>query len=151
MHVPSGRHKICPDFQGVVTNGVKMTAILDESTKKQTIAHHNDLFRRSLSDSSATFELFVTGILGSKVLTPMVANLPHEKQIELFRKIAFFTNFDPENDPHGERDFEAVDLDGEKYFWKIDLYALEMMHGSEDPLDLTKTRRVLTIMHCSEY
>ena len=59
---------------------------------------------------------------------------------------------DLDNDPHGERDFGAIDLHGAKWFWKIDYYANgNCDSGSEDPSDPAKCYRVLTIMHASEY
>lgn len=56
------------------------------------------------------------------------------------------------NDPHGEHDFGAVEVDGERYFfWKIDCYNLDMSAGSEDPSDVSQTKRLLTIMRASDY
>jgi Protein of unknown function (DUF3768) len=40
---------------------------------------------------------------------------------------------------------------GERIFWKIDYYDENLEHGSEDPSDLFKTTRVLTIMLAGEY
>lgn len=73
------------------------------------------------------------------------------KTATLFRTIADFNAFDEDNDPHGEHDFGALDFDGQKLFWKIDAYAPDMMHGSEDPADISRTIRVLTIMLAEEY
>jgi hypothetical protein len=55
------------------------------------------------------------------------------------------------NDPHHEHDFGAIDLHGQKWFWKFDYYLPDMRMGSDDPSDCDNTRRVLTIMHASEY
>jgi uncharacterized protein DUF3768 len=49
------------------------------------------------------------------------------------------------------RDAGAIDLHCQKWFWKIDYYATDMRMGSDDPADIDKTHRVLTIMHASEY
>lgn len=40
---------------------------------------------------------------------------------------------------------------GEKIFWKIDYYAPDLVHRSEDPFDTKQTVRVLTIMLAAEY
>jgi hypothetical protein len=42
---------------------------------------------------------------------------------------------------------------GETYsiFWKIDLYDLAYNIGSDDPANVDATRRVLTVLHASEY
>lgn len=59
---------------------------------------------------------------------------------------------DPEdNDPYGERDFGSIELEGERYFWKIDYYDRTLRFGAEDPADTSETMRVLTLMHASEY
>ena len=39
----------------------------------------------------------------------------------------------------------------EKIFWKIDYYAPDLVHGSENPSDPQQTVRVLTLMLSSEY
>ena len=51
----------------------------------------------------------------------------------------------------GERDFGSIELEGERYFWKIDYYDRSLRFGAEDPSDTTETMRVLTLMHGSEY
>ncbi|WP_299752131.1 DUF3768 domain-containing protein [uncultured Tateyamaria sp.] len=59
------------------------------------------------------------------------------------------------NDPHGDHGFGAFEFEigGKSYhiFWKIDLYDAEYCMGSDDPGNTQVTRRVLTVMHASEY
>ena len=62
-----------------------------------------------------------------------------------------FNAFSDDNDPWGEHDFGAVDIDGEKVFWKIDYYTPDLTAGSENPANEGLTHRVLTIMLASEY
>ncbi len=62
-----------------------------------------------------------------------------------------FSEFIEDNDPYGEHDFGAVDVDGEKLFFKVDYFDLAMTAHSPDPADPTVTKRVLTIMLASEY
>jgi Protein of unknown function (DUF3768) len=50
-----------------------------------------------------------------------------------------FAKFEPANDPYGEHDFGAVDVAGQKFFWKIDYYDKAMEMGSDDPADPAKT------------
>jgi hypothetical protein len=89
---------------------------------------------------------------GRLSLTIGVQALLPDQQLALFRAIRAFDGFDQGNDPHGEHDFGAVDLAGEgKFFFKIDYYAPDMAHGSDDPSDPAKTVRVMTIMRADEY
>jgi hypothetical protein len=81
----------------------------------------------------------------------MVAALPELELAELRRAVAAFDTFTEDNDPYGERDFGAVELEGERYFWKIDYYDRTLRFGAEDPSDTSETMRVLTLMHASEY
>ena len=64
-----------------------------------------------------------------------------------------FAKQDPGNDPYGEHDFGVFDIEGTKFYFKIDYYAKGSDHGfgSEDPADADKTERVLTIMLAEEY
>ncbi len=89
--------------------------------------------------------------LGVQRATDMVCALSSEQQQELFRLVRTFDQFTEENDPHEEHDFAIIELDDENYFFKIDYYDADMEHGSEDPSDSSVTRRVMTIMHSSEY
>jgi Protein of unknown function (DUF3768) len=104
-----------------------------------TIAHLNDRFRKG--DRS----------LGKHMASVMVNALTSEQQQELTRLVRVFNDFTEDNDPYSERDFGSVEMEGEKYFWKIDYYDTEFEYGAEDPSDPRYTRRVMTIMHNSEY
>lgn len=70
---------------------------------------------------------------------------------EAIRAVTAYEAFTPDNDPHGEHDFGALSIEGEKLFWKIDYYDLDLEFGSENPADGAITRRVMTIMLASEY
>lgn len=62
-----------------------------------------------------------------------------------------FDDFSNDNDPHGEHDFGAVDVYGERLFFKIDYYAPDLSAGSENPANEGLTHRVLTVMLALEY
>jgi hypothetical protein len=74
-----------------------------------------------------------------------------ETSDELIKAIAEFNNFTEDNDPYAEHDFGAITIKGQTYFWKIDYFDLNLKFGSPDPSDPNVTRRVITIMHSSEY
>ncbi|MDR6303352.1 hypothetical protein GGQ85_001035 [Nitrobacter vulgaris] len=77
--------------------------------------------------------------------------VPTNRRNGVLTSVRLFGPFNGDNDPHGEHDFVSVKVDGETYFGKIDYYAPNMEHGSEDPADEAKTVRVLTIARSSEY
>ena len=89
--------------------------------------------------------------LGRVMMTAGVDALPSDAKAMVIRRVATFSEFTPDNDPHGEHDFGSFDLAGRKFFFKIDAYDANMEFGSEDPADPSKTTRVLTIMLASEY
>ena len=101
---------------------------------------------RSLNDA---FRTMLTG--GRIVITQGIQALTKEQQIAVLRGVTNFTAFNEDNDPHGERDFGAFDVGGQKVFWKIDYYDKAMEFGSPDPADPAQTTRVLTVMKSEEY
>ncbi len=62
-----------------------------------------------------------------------------------------FTGFTEDNDPHGEHDFGALDIQNEKVFWKIDYFDLALQAHSPNAANEGVTKRVLTMMLASEY
>ena len=103
------------------------------------IARLNDLCRTAM------------GIAGKLFQTEGVSALPEADQSAIREKVETFKDFSEDNDPHGERDFGAFEHNGQRIFWKIDYYARDLMHGSENPADPKQTARVLTIMLAHEY
>lgn len=101
---------------------------------------------RKLNDAFRTNCLFDDGFK-----TRGIHALPTQTQRRIFEAVQDFDAFTPNNDPHGEHDFGAITVDGNKVFWKIDYYSQDLQSGSEDPSDPTVTRRILTIMLAEEY
>jgi hypothetical protein len=111
---------------------------IDALSKSDRIRVLNDNFRST----------FVGGRL---LLTQGVDALPLDTKARVILAVQSFSNFTKDNDPHGEHDFGTFEIEGETYFFKIDYYAPDLDGGSEDPADLEKTTRVLTIMRADEY
>jgi hypothetical protein len=112
--------------------------MLDYTTAEK-IRRLNDCFRRSMAFG------------GTVMLTTGVACLDSKRKVELLELVRTFDSFTPDNDPHKEHDFGAIDLGVCRYFWKIDYYDLSRTVGSPDPANLAVTHRVLTIMRADEY
>ena len=97
-------------------------------------------------------DAFRTSMTGGRVMmTAGVDALPSDVKAMVIRRVATFSDFNADNDPHGEHDFGAFTLAGRKFFFKLDYYDAAMESGSEDPVDPAKTTRVLTIMLAEEY
>ena len=88
---------------------------------------------------------------GKLVMTAALAALPVEERARVVHRVRSFDAFTPDNDPHGEHDFGCFELEGERFFFKIDYYNTDMTGGSEDPSDQKKTTRVLTVGFLSDY
>jgi len=110
-----------------------------ERDRAARIAALNDAFR-------ATFA-------GGRVyLTDGVDALSDEVKREVIARVQTFAAFDAGNDPHGEHDFGALEVGGERVFFKIDYFdARDPDLGAEDPANAVTTARVLTIMRADEY
>ena len=110
---------------------------IEQSSDADRIRVLNDNFR-------STF------VGGRVVMTQGVAELPLDVRARLILAVQAFTAFSADNDPYGEHDFGAIELQGERYFWKIDYYAPDLSSGAENAA-LPETARVLTIMRADEY
>jgi Protein of unknown function (DUF3768) len=99
------------------------------------IAELNDHLRRTF-----------TG--GRVLMTAAVAALDPSAQIELLERVRSFVDFSADNDPHREHDFGVVTVEGERYFWKIDLYEEPEVKDSNGE---RVVNRVVTIMLAEEY
>ena len=92
--------------------------------------------------------------LGRIMITAGVRELANAWPLGVIGVIATvraFSDFNADNNPHGENDFGSFELGDEKCFFKIDYYDKSMDAGSENPADEKQTTRVLTIMLASEY
>lgn len=98
------------------------------------IAQLNDRFRQS-------------GITDHWHFTPLTADC----WFDLWLKIRAYDDFTPDNDPYGEHDLGKIEHQGRSYFWKIDYYDQNLEYLSPDPANPELTRRIITIMHTSEY
>jgi hypothetical protein len=102
------------------------------------IRHLNDQLRQTLAG----------GVL---VMTAGVIALGQARPLMILDAIAKLDTFDERNDPYGEHEFGAVEIEGERLFWKIDYYDRTLSAHSLDPADPSVTTRVLTIMLADEY
>ena len=115
------------------------------------VAEQNDRFRHaapSLAPGMATAD----GLRGRVVFTRAIAERGPLFPLLCLLEVARHDTFDPEDDPEGLRDFGAVEVEGRRVWFKIDLYADEAMEwGSEHPDDPSLTYRVLTVMLPSDW
>lgn len=88
---------------------------------------------------------------GKFYMTRGVASMPTEFIRKAVQAMKDFSAFDDANDPHGEHDLCAFDIDGVKLFAKVDYYNRTMTAGSEDPSNDAITLRVLTLMRAEDY
>lgn len=104
-----------------------------------TLAQMNDLLRTS----------FMTGRV---FITQGIQMLPDDVRADVLERVRTFKDFSPDNDPCGEHDFGALKIESVgTVFFKIDYYDHSLTYGSDDPLDPTKTTRVLTVMLSEEW
>lgn len=112
---------------------------LDDEFRLKRIRRLNDEARRG------------EGINIAVVITPGVQGLGHDNIASAVAAISKFDDFSVDNDPYHEHDFGAITLSGEKLFWKIDYFDLQLKWHSPDKANPAVTQRVLTIMLASEY
>ena len=110
----------------------------------QTIRDLNDRFRKG--DSTIPGQVMIT-----QGVQALIAAHDGEDVISVLAVVRRFNAFNADNDPYDEHEFGAFEFMGSKLFWKLDYYARDMQHGSEDPADTAQTVRILTIMLAEEY
>ncbi|KQP00330.1 DUF3768 domain-containing protein [Methylobacterium sp. Leaf91] len=108
------------------------------TTRIERVRGLNDAFRRSFAGGH---------VMMSCGIATLPVGLRHEAEVA----VKPFAAFSVADDPHGEHDFGAFDLAGQRCFWKIDTYDRAMVSHSPDPADPAVTVRVLTIMLAEEY
>ena len=112
--------------------------------RAEQIAKLNDRARSGFDPSARI--MFTRGCLDAFCSGDTPSGLVAQAQlIKTMRRHRF------EEDPYGERDFGAFTFRGEKVFFKVDYYDLNLEYGSEDPADASITARVVTIMLAAEY
>ena len=120
-----------------------------ESPDIAAIAAQNDAFRK-LACLGTPPDIAIPGRMH---VTRSLMEAEEGFMDEAVKATGEFKVFEPENDPDGCHDFGAVDIRGEKIFWKIDLYEADsdFRYGAETPDNPPTTVRVLTIMMASDW
>ena len=117
-------------------------ATLNDAARAGTLATSRTVFTRALAEILAGEDEDA----GTRRLNLMMGQ-------RALRRLLNETPIDPENDPHGERDFGVVEYQGHKIFWKVDVYANDgtFSWGSETPWDAQQSCRVVTIMLANDW
>lgn len=105
------------------------------------IAQQNDAFRKRQPEGGE----------GMIVQTTAIDNMGPIFVAACLAQIATYDDFTEDNDPHGTHEMGFMDIMGRKVWFKIDLYDETYQYGTPAPTDLSKTRRVLTILFPSDY
>lgn len=115
----------------------------DENESERTRRLNDEMRERILTGGVEAY--------GTVVLTRGVAERGEAFVRQAAEAVARFDAFDEDNDPYDEHDSGAFEIDGEKPFFKIDYYDLDMRGHSPDKSEIAVTHRVLTVMLVSEY
>ncbi len=113
-------------------------------SQSEKIRELNDKFRKREDLSIPGKVVFTSGLLS-------LIEENNKTSDDLFQFVRDFDVFTEDNDPHKEHDFGAFEFCGAKIFWKFDYYDPDLMHGSSDASDATKTFRMLTVFLASEH
>ena len=115
----------------------------------ERIAAQNDVFREHVCLCKHNDQI----VPGRLVIARSIVEAEDGFLLEAVKATGEYDIFESENDPRGWHDFGAVDIRGEKIFWKIDLYEADsdFRYGAEAPDNPATTMRVLTIMMASDW
>ncbi len=112
---------------------------IDKDFRTKRIRRLNDAFRHG------------EVMHGTLVLTESIQAFGEDVYPTIVNKVAEFSEFSEDNDPHQEHDFGSISYQNEKIFWKIDYFDRDMKGHSPDAANPDVTQRVLTIMLACEY
>lgn len=119
------------------------------------LAHHHtmstDITSTSARIAALNDVLRTSGRGGMTMLSAALAAKGPAFAVKAHQAVRAFDAFDDHNDPYGEHDCASLEVDGERIIWKIDCYAPDLQHGSDDPANPECTRRVMTIMLAADY
>jgi hypothetical protein len=118
---------------------------------KELAMSHLAVFPKTLRIQQLNDALRTQFVGGHVLLTAGFQTLHDEQQAALLLAIRHFNDFTPDNDPYGEHDFVAVELDGVQVFCKIDYYDPTLQQHSVDAANPVLTHRVMTVMLAAEY
>ena len=93
---------------------------MTDARRSERIAELNDRFRKNSLRH------------GRLMITAGVRDLGDDSVQLVLRTIAQQDNIPAGDDPYGERDFAACDVDGARIFWKIDLYERDLVKQTFD-------------------
>ena len=120
---------------------------LSSAETARLIAEQNDSFRKAALGVQVDRPL----PMGRVVMTAGIAAQSEAFRAALIHAVVAYDDFNPDCDPHGWHEMGVVEIEGEKVWFKIDLYDEAYEYGSSDPTDPHFTRRVLTLLFPSEY
>lgn len=90
------------------------------------------------------------GTGGLVLATSGVQALGLEAVLAILTAVSRFDAFGADNDPYGEHDCGAVEVEGRTLFFKIDSYDDRYCFHSPDPADPAVAKRVMTVMLAEE-
>lgn len=115
---------------------------IERELKIKAIAEQNDYFRQQPPESEGFGRWLCSGSVNAQGL---------EFVLECFRAVKAYDVFTKENDPFGSHEMGFMEVQGQKVWWKIDLYNLAYDGGATMPTSLADTRRVLTVFFPSDH
>ncbi|NIH77351.1 hypothetical protein FHV99_004603 [Ochrobactrum sp. P20RRXII] len=153
---------------------IKSTALNAADAKTTVIRNANDQLRKFLGATAKAdedniaavtveadlmpsgFRVILAGSLGECLRGKEDATAAINIIREIYKLLAAYDNFVPDNDPHGEHDYGCFDFafEGEdkQIMWKFEYFANgDLAHGAEDPSDLQNSYYVLSIFFSEDY
>lgn len=91
---------------------------------------------------------------GKNIRAVMAGSLAHdteEFQAAATRAMRNFTDFNLGDDPYGQHDFGAFNVEGKRMMFKIDYFSLDEENASDHPEDPNVTIRVLSLFYADDY